>query len=929
MCGGAVGDFFAGFDDMVHNTVESTLAQAKFYITHPLEAVEVAALMYFGVPPQVAMATTSYANGHGSVQQVGISVVQAYAPQIGIEGVPPEMMNVITSASSSAAVAAIQGKPLNEVLSAGLSGSVKGLVMNELSSQGLDVKSFSNRAISDAVGSASNAILNGQSVGDAIAASASKSLVSKGMQETTGALKSTWDNIYKNNETLQDIGSTFNSVKSQAQDAWNSLTNYQSTAQAQVNESNNLLGTLNSQQAQIQELSGRFDEQVRYANDPGTSPQIAGKTFAGGMNLVKAYQDVQNAARAEATNLSNQINSLNDQATGTLGQFNAVKASYEDTVSKIAPLQTQLASYNEQLTSLDSRATELNTQTKDLTATLIDKLKDYQDLEKEFGTEIAQQIASTAAEALKSQPGTLQIGDFVETGFGEEVTLSDGTKGKITNTGEVIAADKPSDIIPVVNKEPTSSVTIISDDPTSITGKRDSNGYPVNKEGDRVNEDGSPYLDPNKIDVAPSPLSPSPASEKTSAEFYDALIAQGVEPALATKMSGYTPSGGPSGLPTGTPGGPGGPGGPGVLPTVPPLTPPTTTQPTTTQPTTTIPTAQPLDPLVVSGKQEPSFDPWDNPEPPSDETPPVTPTTPVKTPTTAVGTVTSPKTPTTTTPKTPGALPTATTTETQASSGYNAPSSGTSQSGGIPTPISGQSLAAAPVYANTQILQQLKQLDPKLLSMVAPHLLNQSGPTGLSALSPQIPQQATGGNMQQSNPYNTLFQTMLADKGGTNPSYGAPMFSAASSMLGYASGGSATMDDYLTHLKKLRDKEQTGALMSSGLKLLGAPAYNTMGFKDGGHIPEFKTGTTGHYVKGAGDGQSDDIPAMLADGEYVFDADTVASLGNGSSDAGAQLLDHFREAAREHKRSAPVDKIPPKASPLAYMKEALKRHTRG
>tara|TARA_R110000868_G_scaffold117122_1_gene311227 strand:- start:38021 stop:40918 length:2898 start_codon:yes stop_codon:yes gene_type:complete len=965
MCGGPVGDLLADFDDMVHNTVESTLAQAKFYITHPLEAVEVAALMYFGVPPTVAMSTVSYANGHGSVEQVGISVVQAYAPQIGIEGVPPEMMNVITSASSSAAVAAIQGKPLNEVFSAGLSGSVKGLVMNELSSQGLDVKSFSNRAISDAVGSASNAILNGQSVGDAIAASASKSLVSKGMQETTGALKSTWDNIYKNSETLQDIGSTFNSVKSQAQDAWNSLTNYQSTAQAQVNESNNLLGTLNSQQGQIQELSGRFDEQVRYANDPGSSPQIAGKTFVGGMNLVKAYQDVQTAARAEASNLANQINSLNEQAAGTLGQFNAVKAGYEDTVSKIAPLQTQLASYNEQLTNLDSQATEIDTQTKDLTASLIDKLKEYQDLEKEFGTEIAQQIASTAAEALKSQPGTLQIGDFVETGFGEEVTLSDGTKGKITNTGEVIAADKPSDIIPVVNKEPSSNVILSNDtksDDTNLpsvstTDLQDRpDGYKFNPvtstyispTGEELTYDQyqarttEGELDPTLIDVAPEPidtgptppLTPNPADQKTGAEFYDALIAQGVEPALATKMSGYTPSGGPGALPTETPGGPGGPGGPGILPTVPPLaTTPTDVVPVNPAPTTPTNPDLKAGELIVEGTVPKPYEPFESDFPiQPDETPPVDPTTPVKTPTTTVGTVTSPKTPTTsttTTPKTPGALPTATTTTPQASSGAVAPSSGTSQSGGIPTPISGQSLAAAPVYANTQILQQLKQLDPKLLSMVAPHLSGQSGPTGLSALSPQIPQQATGGNMQQSNPYNTLFQTMLADKGGTNPSYGAPMFSAASNMLGYASGGSAKMDDYLTHIKKLRDKEQTGALMSSGLKLLGAPAYNTMGFKDGGHIPEFKTGTTGHYVKGAGDGQSDDIPAMLADGEYVFDADTVASLGNGSSDAGAQLLDHFREAAREHKRSAPVDKIPPKASPLAYMKEALKRHARG
>ena len=87
------------------------------------------------------------------------------------------------------------------------------------------------------------------------------------------------------------------------------------------------------------------------------------------------------------------------------------------------------------------------------------------------------------------------------------------------------------------------------------------------------------------------------------------------------------------------------------------------------------------------------------------------------------------------------------------------------------------------------------------------------------------------------------------------------------------------------------------------------------------HVPEFITGATGHYVKGRGDGQSDDIPAMLADGEYVFDADTVSALGNGSSDAGAKRLDEMRESIRKHKRSAPIDKIPPKAkSPLEYLK---------
>ena len=119
------------------------------------------------------------------------------------------------------------------------------------------------------------------------------------------------------------------------------------------------------------------------------------------------------------------------------------------------------------------------------------------------------------------------------------------------------------------------------------------------------------------------------------------------------------------------------------------------------------------------------------------------------------------------------------------------------------------------------------------------------------------------------------------------------------------------------------------AMAGTGIPSLGAGTMAQGGqAHDGGegeHIPEFITGATGHYVRGRGDGTSDEIPAMLANNEYVFDADTVAALGNGSSDAGAAFLDKFREAIRSHKRSAPADKIPPKASPLQYVKEALSK----
>jgi hypothetical protein len=89
-------------------------------------------------------------------------------------------------------------------------------------------------------------------------------------------------------------------------------------------------------------------------------------------------------------------------------------------------------------------------------------------------------------------------------------------------------------------------------------------------------------------------------------------------------------------------------------------------------------------------------------------------------------------------------------------------------------------------------------------------------------------------------------------------------------------------------------------------------------------IPVFRTGGLeglgGKYVEGKGDGTSDDITAMLADGEYVFSADVVSALGNGSNKAGAQALDKTVQAIRSRARSAPPDKLPPDAkSPLEYM----------
>ncbi len=79
------------------------------------------------------------------------------------------------------------------------------------------------------------------------------------------------------------------------------------------------------------------------------------------------------------------------------------------------------------------------------------------------------------------------------------------------------------------------------------------------------------------------------------------------------------------------------------------------------------------------------------------------------------------------------------------------------------------------------------------------------------------------------------------------------------------------------------------------------------------------------FFRGGTKGQDDKIPAMLSDGEFVFDAETVAALGDGNTEAGASALEQMRQNVRKQKRKAPINKIPPKAKrPEAYLPKGVK-----
>jgi hypothetical protein len=83
-------------------------------------------------------------------------------------------------------------------------------------------------------------------------------------------------------------------------------------------------------------------------------------------------------------------------------------------------------------------------------------------------------------------------------------------------------------------------------------------------------------------------------------------------------------------------------------------------------------------------------------------------------------------------------------------------------------------------------------------------------------------------------------------------------------------------------------------------------------------------GAVARLVRGGGSGRDDTINARLSDGEYVMDAETVAMLGDGSTDEGAKRLDKMRAQLRKHKgKTLARGKFSPNAkSPLAYLKGA-------
>ena len=111
-----------------------------------------------------------------------------------------------------------------------------------------------------------------------------------------------------------------------------------------------------------------------------------------------------------------------------------------------------------------------------------------------------------------------------------------------------------------------------------------------------------------------------------------------------------------------------------------------------------------------------------------------------------------------------------------------------------------------------------------------------------------------------------------------------------------------------------------------------APSGNT--FAEGGEIDDDMAshlmayhkngGHTGPgQVKGIGSGQEDKIAAWLSDGEYVWSAQDVADLGDGSTDEGVRRLDKMRHMVRRRAGRKDVKKIAKPQKGIDHMLKAV------
>jgi len=330
------------------SVVRSINTTADNIIRNPLPTIETAVLISMGVPPVIASAAVTAANG-GSMEQIALSAATSWAAAeiggaVGEEYSPIEtetlrqlgpqyadealIKQIIVSSSGSAAVTALKGGSFEQVLKASVSGAVDGYINKSLKDSGYN--NVDSKIISSATSAATRAILNGQDVGTAIGNSVAATTLST-------AISGKVDQINKNNEVGQGLYDNYTSLKEKATDYFNTKVD-----PAQAEEKQNYAAYVAARD-EYTKLKDQFDAQYKIWNDNKDSN-------------VDAANSAADAANALTPKL-NTASSVLGTATDTFKNSSAVAEKYRNTytaeyVNTINDINTKITNINKENTAL-------------------------------------------------------------------------------------------------------------------------------------------------------------------------------------------------------------------------------------------------------------------------------------------------------------------------------------------------------------------------------------------------------------------------------------------------------------------------------------------------------------------------------------------------------------------------------------------------
>ena len=358
----AVSSVFSNLGNAIQNIGSKISATAKAIIKNPLPMIETAALVFFGVPPAVASAAVTALNG-GSIEDIAKGAAIGYiGGQVGGEAgqafkgselastfsaeTQATLVKVITSSSGKAAVAALSGGKIEDIVAQGLGGAT-GAYVNDIlykpvadGGYGYSKDSPVAKAIEKVSANAVAAKLSNQDVGDAIADSVAKS----GVTSATSALV---DEFKASQKSGQDADKVLAQQKLDYQKSVEATKPLEANLKQSYEQYSQTVAQANEAGSQVKSLQDQYDKLYSSIN-PDT--------------VTQAQVDQLNSLATQAQTQASTADTLAKQAEALKGTYVANKSTYDTTVADVNKKYESIVGATKNLESTAGKTVDLTKQ---------------------------------------------------------------------------------------------------------------------------------------------------------------------------------------------------------------------------------------------------------------------------------------------------------------------------------------------------------------------------------------------------------------------------------------------------------------------------------------------------------------------------------------------------------------------------------------